>query len=147
MDKNKVIKLRAAIEKALENSAELRELGVSFKLGNCRFDDKQAKFVDLLFIDKNENGEMVKKEELDFKRYCDSFGLKEEHFGKIIEIRGRQFRISGLNPKAINYPIIAIDQNNGKTYKLSMWDVRSAIGIDENEEPDMILTDANGNKT
>ena len=42
---------------------------------------------------------------------------------------GRRWRLMGLNPKARKYPVVAVDLNDGKSYKLPVESVRNALEV------------------
>lgn len=112
-------------------SAKLKEigaeLGVSLDLDPSSTYDPEIGFVRFKLTVANATGEVpVSKCSLDFKKYAMIYGLTPEHLGKSFAYAGKQYRLTGLNPKAPRFPVIV--EHNGKSYRLPKASLLGVIG-------------------
>lgn len=114
-DRTNLVTLRADMESALLQVAAKHNIVI--RVGNARFTPEASTFkVEL--ATKTTDGTVMNKEAVDFKRYCDSFGLKPEHLGTIITFGRDQYKLTGLKVRAPKRPILAQSVRDGKTYIL-----------------------------
>lgn len=102
--------------------AELKALcekhGLELVQRGGKFD---AKIFDLKlqFRAKNESGETVTPGAADWPVYCMMFGFKADDLGRTVLVKGRKFRITGLNMRARSQPILVQEISTGKGFKMS----------------------------
>jgi len=99
--------------------------GIAFKFGSGRFTADNAT-LKLEVAVMNADGTAETKEVSDFKAMAQHYGLKAEHLGEEIRIRGTTYTICGLKRKSKKYPIIA-ETANGKRFKFEAAQVLEAF--------------------
>lgn len=95
---------------------------VLFTLKNWRFDETYCKYnlsANVLKVG-TKKFDPRKKE---FEDYAFRFGLKKSDFGKVVSLRGMEFKLCGLRPRARSYPLIGKETQTGKEYKLPEQEV------------------------
>jgi hypothetical protein len=121
-DKKNLPAIRSAMDKALATVA--KEFGLKISTGSCSYTPNTATFkVSLLTF--SDDGEVITKEASDFRRYAKmgAMELKIEDLGRKIVYGGNEYTITGLNPRAHRFPILAVASRDGKTYKLPLKSV------------------------
>ena len=105
--KSEIETLRREINEALKPLEE--KFNVSFKLGNIHYTDKE--FSSKLNCNVGTRDSFRK---IHFERYCRNYGLRPEHFGKILFLQGKPLKIVGIRTSARKYPIIC--EKDGQEY-------------------------------
>lgn len=101
-----------------------KELGLSFRAGNARFDDASATVkVHVGTIGKG--GVVVDPLASDFKKYAKMYGLKPAWLGKSFKWAGQQYRIVGLNTRGRVRPVIV--ERNGRRFRASEQEVAQGM--------------------
>lgn len=91
------------------------ETGVSVQLKNINFQEFSfTSKVEAIISDQKTN---VKDSE--FAEHAYKFGLSPDINGKTFFHNGNTYRINGIAPRARKYPVLAINEDNGKSYKFS----------------------------
>jgi hypothetical protein len=115
LTKSDVAKIRARMQQAL--SGIEAELGLTFKLGNCRFGATYGTFK-LDFVKPNEAGEVVDKSVALFRANAEVYGLSPNDLGlHFTSPTGKSFTLTGMNPKGKEYKFLARCSQDGRTYK------------------------------
>lgn len=125
-DKKNLTTLRPELEKRLK--AIEAELGITFKLGSCKFNDISATFA-LECLAMTETGETVDKRAEDFKRLAVMYGLEPSDLGKTITLTTRKgtevFTIVGLESRPrVSKPVVIQKAGSDETYRI---DVETAL--------------------
>lgn len=116
-DKSNLRDLRDDMSAALLQVAQKHNILII--VGNARFEPSTATFKLELATKPNDGSAVPQtKANIDFKRYCGSFGLKPEHLGSPITHGGVQYKLAGLKPRAPKRPIVVVSMKDGKTYIL-----------------------------
>lgn len=115
--------LRPKLEKVLRELGESE--GLDFKVETFKVDEVNGIMnAKLVVTSKNEDGEITTQFAQDFKKYCQSYGLKPEHLNQVfINHNSARFKIVGLRTTAHKYPILATCLSNNKTYGFSVNNV------------------------
>jgi len=114
IDKPALRLLRSEIEAALRPLAEKH--GIDFGTGRCKYTGANAT-IEVKISVRDAEGNIRTREAEDYKRLAASCGLKAEWLGAEFTSQGRTLRITGLNPKAVKYPVLARDIADGQGYK------------------------------
>ena len=99
--------LRVEIDAALKEVLEKH--GLSGSIGNIKFDD--SSFRTTLTVNA---GDVSDAAEAEFKKHCKFFGLEASDFGREFTSNGRKFTVCGIKPRALKYPILAVDARGSK---------------------------------
>lgn len=125
LDRETLRAMRVEIITAL-NETVGKKHGVTFDLGNCRFDSYSARWTQLTA--KQASAAEVKAIESDaaelFKAHARSLGLKPEWFGRVVTMRGIAFKISGVNPSRPKRCLQITRMHDGKGYICAVEDVK-----------------------
>lgn len=105
-DKESVKALRVDINALLERF-NVKHAKAHLKLGNASFDAKTVSFK-LEAVVKSKDGSVQSIEEINFLKHAELYGLAKTDLGRTFMYQGREFRISGLNPRARKRPIFAM---------------------------------------
>mgnify|MGYP003123975989 FL=1 len=120
----------------------LEKHGLSFELGNAKYDDDGVKFTSFRLSVKGALSETEKalENELNFR---DSYGLKLDQ-NKIAKLSGMNVSLIGYKPRARKNPFIIQDLDTSKEYVISE---QVAIKLFKAEESigSLTLTDMQGN--
>jgi hypothetical protein len=122
-DKTTLNKLRDAIDKALAPVAEEMEL-TSLKAGNISYDaDGLAAKITLKATAKSADGKT--KEENDFVRLADIYGLKPERLHQTITHGASDhLKIVGLAPNRSKFPVIVLSWKTNKRLLITAKEVQ-----------------------
>lgn len=82
--------------------------------------------VKFLAIEHDEDGRKLSPEEANFRKLAPGYGLEPDDYGELLYIKGQTYKITGINPRARKYPIIAKTQD-GVTWKLPVSSVTRAL--------------------
>ena len=94
----------------------LNEHGLSFELGNARFDEDSVKFVGFRLSVKDALSETEKalRDELGFRKEL-SYGVELDQ-NKIAKLDGKDFSLVGFKPRARKKPFVIQDLNSDNQY-------------------------------
>jgi hypothetical protein len=95
-----------------------KELGVTLKVGNCRYLASTATFK-LEVCKVGESGEISNPYAEAFKLHAQFYGLKATDLGRTFISGGNTYEIAGLNTKGKKYNILGKKQADGKLYKFA----------------------------
>jgi len=111
-DRANIRQINAEIENAL--SAVAQKYGVEINLKNTRFTtDNYSTKIEVCTLN---DGTVMTKEAIDFNRYKNIKGINAE-LGDAFNYQGDIFTITGYKSRSSKYPILAVSNNTGKTYK------------------------------
>jgi hypothetical protein len=101
-------------------AAELaRATGLAVKVGNCRFNESNAKF-ELEFAVVAETGIAMTKEARSFILNAALLGMSPDDLGKkFTTSQGNRYEFVGFNSKARTMPMIAREISTGKSFKFT----------------------------
>lgn len=125
LDRPTIISLRSELSEALAKIGEKH--GIAVRLGNCKFTEDNATFK-LEVATRANTGEVMSKDAVAFKSHAVLFGVKPEDLGRTFAFNGRNFTLTGLNPRRPKFPFSATCKEDGKSYKLPKAGVVSALG-------------------
>ena len=116
-------------DKVLQALQEVcKALNVSIKSKGGTYQENYYK-LRLEFSVIGASGVVQTPERDDFIRYAGLFHLEPTDLDKTILLQGNgTYVISGLKMKSVKYPVLAVNQKTGKTYKLSSQAVERALG-------------------
>ena len=122
----------------------LQEYGLSFELGNARFDDDGVKFTGFKLSVKGALSESEKalKYELESR---DSMEWKMLDQNKIAKLDGMDIALVGFKPRATKKPFIIRDLNTNKEYVIGESLAERLFKSDKKEGGNLTLTDMQGN--
>jgi len=122
----------------------LQEYGLSFELGNARFDDDGVKFTGFKLSVKGALSESEKalKYELESR---DSMEWKMLDQNKIAKLDGMDIALVGFKPRAKKNPFIIRDLNTKKEYVIRESLAERLFKSDKKEGGNLTLTDMQGN--
>lgn len=111
-DKTVLRNLRKAMDDALQAVAEKFDL-VQLQTGRITYDSGgiEAK-IQVVAVARRADGKT--KEQLDFEKYHEIFGLKPEHFGARFTSKSEEYKIAGLLPNRSKFPILGVNTTTGK---------------------------------
>ena len=119
--------LRAARE---EMEAELKDFGekygLTISIGTARYTKGNAAFK-LQLVTTCSDGTVNTQEAENFKLNAHQFGLKPEHLNAEITYLGRKYKLVGLAPNSIKFPLIVERIPDGKGYRMPLY-AASSIG-------------------
>lgn len=96
----------------------LKEHGLSFELGNAKYDDDGVRFTGFRLSVKGALSETEKalKDELNFR---DSYGVKLDQ-NKIAKLDGMDISLIGFKPRATKKPFVIQDLNSDNQYVIGV---------------------------
>lgn len=117
--------LKARLTEAMLPIAE--QYGVSVQFGHGSFSPSCfTGKIEIAVI--SDDGTVQSKEREDFHRYCFRYGLEPSDLDKQIRLyNGRQYTITGANPKNRKYPILLKCVDDGQRIKTTVSSVKVAL--------------------
>lgn len=106
-DKATCTQISNDIKSALASIAE--KYGVDIKLEGGRFDSNQFHPKIGLYIGNKED--MYRK---NWKPYCWHYGFKVEDLDRVAVLNGKEFKLTGLDPKKRKYSLRAVEVKTGR---------------------------------
>ena len=97
------------------------------------YKELREEFINPRIDPKLQKTTVEEKEELDqfyvdcFYTHHKKFGLSKEDLGKEFCIEEEKYQIMGINPRASKYPILALELNKNKIFKLPATFVRTGL--------------------
>jgi hypothetical protein len=102
-----------------------KEFDIKIKRKSGKYTDNSLTLgFEILKID--DSGSVVKNAD-DFKLYAQMYGLEESDLERIFEYRGKNYKITGINPRSTKYPIQATDIFSKKKYKFPISIIGQAL--------------------
>ena len=102
------------------------ELHAKIVVGNASYTPDNASFkVEVAPVQAD--GQVVDKSASDFKRMAARYSLAPSDLGRQFSLDGKQFILTGLNPRCRRYPILARGREDGKAWKLPLDAVLFAL--------------------
>jgi hypothetical protein len=117
IDRNTCKKIREILDRELPGILE--PYGVSFDLGNIRFDDDSMNFTSFRLSVEGAKSEDEKALERELAARAEYDWMVTLDATKIVEKNGMSLRLVGYRSRNRKYPFITEDVSNGKRYKLS----------------------------
>lgn len=127
MDPQAIERLRAVIEKEL--TPILDEYGVTFKLGNARYDDDSVKFTGFRIALQNAEDPTAKALEAENK-WRRQNGIMHFDLDKIGSTPHGKYTLVGFKPRNRKYPFICLNLDNGGKYKFSEIQAERMFGAE-----------------
>lgn len=126
-NKAAVREILSKIEAALAPIAA--EYGLTVGRKSCSYTpDALPVAFQLLVRKEDSDGRALSPEAVTFQRLSSAYGLAPTDLGREFTVGGKRFRVSGLKPKAVRFPILAEAIATGKTYKFPEDVVKQALG-------------------
>lgn len=125
--------IRAKMQEAL--NAAGKEFGLKISLGNIRFDSFGFTFKGETKIvgDISNPAEIEANRKREWDAKCGWLGLKPEHYGKIVWLRGESYILRGVSTKKSKFNIDVQRMNDGKKFRLSHRDVQNCLAQNQRE--------------
>lgn len=117
--------LREELQAALQEVAKRHDIQIS--VGAARFTDTDCT-IKVQMLAKGDGAAIQSKEEKDFIRYANMYGLQPEDLGKEFQRGLHVFRVSGLKIPNRRLPVLAT-RSDGKVFKFSDLTIRYSLGI------------------
>ena len=112
-DRANIRQINAEIQRALSSIAN--KYGVEINLKNTRFTTSNySTKIEVATV--GNNGVTMTKEAIDFNRYKNIKGINAD-LGDAFNYQGDIFTITGYKPRSSKYPVLAVSNDTGKTYK------------------------------
>jgi hypothetical protein len=106
------------------------EYGLTIKRKGCTYTPEMLPIALQLLVRKEDSdGCTLTPEASTFQLLCLAYGFKPTDLGREFTVAGKRFRISGLKPKAVRFPILAEAVDTGKPYKFHEDTVKQALGL------------------
>lgn len=116
-DKQKCREVTEKAKKALEGAFAGSGIGVRFGRGTFSFKEFTTK-IEFIALEEGKS-----TEETAFAQSARLVGLTPEDYGRVIRIRGEQYKLVAIKPNNHKYPIIGESLATGKRFKFQMTDV------------------------
>lgn len=110
VDKALVQRIAAEVQTALDEVAARH--GLTVKVGGGRYDPEVGTFSPKITFTAAD------AEAKAFAILAPEFGLKAEDYGRKITVKGRTFKVVGLNPRASRFPLMG-EAEDGRQFKLT----------------------------
>jgi hypothetical protein len=125
--------IRTFLDQALASVAT--QLGIHIKVGHASYaiDGKTANFkLELSTI--GADGVAVDRDAERFKSQAQWLGMKAEDLGRRFKNwDGKEYELTGYNPRASRFPFLGKEIRTGKTYKLTESTVKTGLGYGTKE--------------
>lgn len=125
--------IRNDMQSALQAVAEKYNLHIN--LGRIRYSEKElrckltALSIDVLAPTTTETASTeTSPNQIEWNLYCDRYGLRREHYGVVVSLRGERYKLVQIKNRYRKYPIIAQKISTGRSYKWPAATVRTALG-------------------
>lgn len=122
MKSSDITKIRKDLEKLL--AAYGKEKGLEFTVGNIQYSANTIKTS--IVGESIQHGRNPSKE--NFEANCFRFGIPHTWFGKIITLKNKKYKITGIKPRSRKYPIVLQNVRTGiEETKITVDYARSLI--------------------
>lgn len=119
MNRETATKIRNDIAAMVSEYAE--KSGLAVKPFGCSYGDDS---VDMkITLIENKSGDAFKAE---FEKVAHFYGLNPEHYGKMIMLSGKKYRICGIDTSA-RKNVVIIEDVNGKNFKTDPVTVKNSL--------------------
>ena len=118
----------AEAEAALRELCEKYGITVSYKSGNFQRDGSNAILKFEIAAPDATTGEAKTRASQDFKRLASRYGLSPDDLGTTFKQGRTEYRITGINPRARQYPICGARVRDGKPFRFTVADVLAGRG-------------------
>lgn len=115
--------LSAAINQALKSVGDTYGVDLTCA-GGLHGTNKGMVKVEVVVRD---NGSGISGVQADFNRTCHWFGLKPSDYGRQFSVDGTIYKITGVNPNAPKYPIMAERLYDGRSFKFTESGVKNKL--------------------
>lgn len=119
--------IQQAAQKALEAVAE--QYGLTITPAPGRYSNGATGQITFSLALPTADGQAQTAEEIAFKRHATLWGLTPEDLGETFAMSGKQYRITGANPKKPKYAILGIRVSDGKSFGFPYEGVRDALRL------------------
>lgn len=127
MHHDKVVVLRKVLQAAVQGVE--KEYGVKVVFGSATYSASDCTFK-VSVMDIGYDGKTITRESVALRERGELYGLPKDALGRVIRLsHGKEFRITGLNPKATRFIVVAEEVSSGKEYKLPLESVQRALGV------------------
>ena len=111
--------VRQAMETALKTVEA--EFGINFDLGSVRYEGDGSGFKSRITCSRvDDSGTAETPMAKSYRRHAESFGLDPAWLGiDLVNDAGDRVQIVGLKPRSPKFPLIYVNQRNGRRYKTS----------------------------
>ena len=103
--------------------------GLEISVRNIRYDTTD--FTATMKVTKKEVGGLP-AEEAAFNRYCKFYGFGEDDYGVMFRCKKEQYRLTGFNPNANKYSVIAKRMKDDAEFGFTAKDVKDFLAKKEN---------------
>lgn len=110
--------IEAATREAL--AAVCERFGLDLRVGGGMFDSTCGIFRPRVEFALRTRGDGTSNAEAAFTRLAPMFNLKASDFGRVVTVRGTEFRIVGLNPSSAKFPVEAERVRDGKRFRIPL---------------------------
>jgi len=118
-DKDNLDQVNKELQAAVDNV--LNKFGLSGSLGKALY--KSHEFTTRLTVNTGNKDEATRNS---FNDVCRLYGLTPDDFGRVFNVNGRVFTISGIKPSRRKYPINGVSPSGGK-YKFTTSQVTRGL--------------------
>lgn len=118
--------LQEEIAAALEPIAKKHGLTLDRKRGSF-YKDKMPAMFQFLVTQEDKDGNALSAAAIAFQQDAWRVGLDPKDLGREFTSQGKRFRISGLNLRAKKYPVLAVENGTGKTFKFPAERVKDKL--------------------
>jgi len=134
MDSAAATRVRKALEIVLSSAvadSNLKAMGISARLGRATYDPDGGIVTFKLEVGLlNADGKAATKESASWDAgFVNLTGLRLSDLGKTFTSQGKAFTITGANPRARKWPVLA--ESGGRTYKFKVEAVLRGLGRPE----------------
>jgi len=133
-NRNNIDAIRKSINEKLAQVS--KELGIALSIGGMNYssDTITTRLTINAVGDNIKDGESIEEanKRAEFEKYAQLFGLQKSDFGKEVKLNNKLFRICGIAPKSRKYPILALNREDGKVYKLPIAGVQMHLSAVSN---------------
>lgn len=109
MDKKQAKLMGEDVKNALQTIADKYNMTLEYRGGSFSDTDYKPR---VTFTGKSADGKSREKKEWDL--YAEMLDLKKEWLGEVVNLRGKDCIITGLDTKKTKYPVVVEDGNGGK---------------------------------
>lgn len=124
-DKVSLDLIEKRVEAALRPLAE--ELGLHIHRNGGRYSDSNFDMKVRISL-TDPSGKAIPKHTDTFKLHADILGMKVSDLGRTVRCAGREFELTGYNPRCHKFPFVGKDPITGKEFKLPLKAVKTSLG-------------------
>jgi hypothetical protein len=102
-----------------------KKYGVTLKLGKTSYSSLEATVKIQAKI--NDTTALMAQAQKEWNMWAEVYGMKPEHFNKVIKIKGVPYRVVGINTSAPKYPVKALRISDGREFRVTPEAVTSSL--------------------